>query len=242
MADPSSRSIWYKLNYYLWPYTASNKISLSIYTNKKIWLCYRIFSSVLALILLGFCILETPTWDYLFFFGSWNNILTLLFFLLASLNYIYKGLWKFTHILYEITWCFNWTSLIVYWAIIYPSQSSEENFYISIAAHGGLLFLLILDALNNHIRFFSRHLYLIIVLSCVYFMMQIIYTLERRQLYRVLSYNDVKTYFILIGGLFLIWISFLIGLIFDKIKFRHARNHSLETYDELTESNSALKF
>ncbi|CAG9334294.1 unnamed protein product [Blepharisma stoltei] len=245
MVDQITKSLFYRLDYYFWPYIATNKLSMTIFIGRKWWAVYRSICTIICLILFGFSIILSSSFKFLLQFGSWSMILTLLFFFLLLINYHYKKLWKLTHILYEMTWCFNWTSVIIHWGIIFWMQPEGSNLYITVGLHGGLLILLILESLNNQIWFYARHLYIICILSLLYFIMIMTYSLAVEKIYDSFSFKDAKTYLILLTSLIIIILSFISGSILDKFKSRHAAIEVIPengyTYDELQDTTKSFK-
>ncbi|CAG9314165.1 unnamed protein product [Blepharisma stoltei] len=212
------RSLVQRLDLYFWPYTANNYIKYTIYFTPKCWLFFRFLGAAFCIMTFALSIVETPTFDFLVILADWGCVITSLYFSMTLYNYKYSNCWKITHFLYELSWCIDWTVVLLFWGIIYPTQTWGQSIQVTVLANGGVFIFILIDSINNQIWFFRKHVYLIVIIGFLYTLLHLIYTLAVRKVYDIVNYKNAYTYLIILGTYLMLIIIFILGAFLDKFK------------------------
>lgn len=233
------RSCLQQFDHYFWPFNATNHLSDAIFTPKLL------FTAIRLTVFIGLVYTAVYTWRdqhvrSLAYTEVWGLALAVVLYFLLVLNYCFECLWKFTHFLFELTWCVELAFTVVFWAFLYP-QGEGGGLILDILLHGGVMAALLLDYLNNQIYFYRRHCRLILVISLIYVLINVPIALVVFTAYRHLGYSDAWTALGLVMELLFVLLSFLLGGLMDRYKYHWLRkplDDPLGNFDDSTLYNS----
>jgi len=217
-----SKSCLTRFDHYYWPYTTKDYIGDSIFIQKGLFFIYRVLSFTYCIAVLVIYFETKFSVKRLLDLGSFNQILTSLYFLMCLVNYGRNSCWKFTHFLFELIWCLNMNTVVLFWAAIFPTESWDYPLYLTILIHAGTPAVLVFEALNNNIAFLRRHLQLVCLCTLGYLVLNAVYSLSAEPVYNLWNYKDVYTYLYILAMFGIIFFAFYLGhlLLRFKLKFK----------------------
>lgn len=212
------RSCFQRLDHYFWPFSATNRLSDAVFTHWFLLFLYRVVALAAVVYVLYYTWLAQRTRSFAYT-EVWGALLTCGLYILLLLNYCCKCLWKYTHFLYELTWCVELGFTAVFWAFLYP-QGEREGLVLDVVMHGGVLGVVVLDYFNNAIYFYRRHLRAILLIALIYIIVNVPIALTVFSAHRHLNYQDAWTALGIVMEFVFMVLAFLVGALLDKYKYR----------------------
>lgn len=200
---------------------------------------YRVFALLGALALLGLSLAQQHG-EALLYFSQWIVILTVGTYSSLVLNYCTKAYWRYAHFLYELAWSSAFTDMVLYWSFIYPGTSTLDLVTLGYE-HIGVCLLLVVDAANNQVEFYRRHLFLVLLFMLVYVSFALCYALADQPLYKGMSFSNGLMYAYIAVGFTSTILSFIVGSYIYKFKRRYVaeklEDHDFTAMEDLAEDS-----
>lgn len=230
-----------RIEHYLWPYSANDKLCEPLWSSKFLLFLYRLGGMFLSgYTLINSIILASRGGDVLvIYFEFWLNLYALVTYSLFVLNYFWNRFWRYGHFFYELGWTWSWVILIYYWCVLYVNDDHMfGDDYMDTFIHTAIPLLFILDCTNNKIIFFRRHIRIIFAISILILIMNCIYSYFEDSVYLIFNFKDPMT-ILWIAIFFLVQlISFVFAVILDAAKTRFASEKMDDLFDDDSRSSS----
>lgn len=157
---------------------------------------------------------------------NWGVHLNFIYFWLVILN---KN-WQLAHAIYQINFALQFTITLIYWGAIYPSTKHPPNsffmYWQRISEHGMMLLFMYVEFFMNSIRFYKRHLILLLLAMALYFQVNFCVTIKFGPVYDIIDFKSVTSAIYSFASVGLSLTHFLIGLLLDrKLKPTGAATH-----------------
>ena len=145
--------------------------------------------------------------------------------------------WKFTHLLFEIASVLEFTIFIFFWLIIFPLtyHYSFNNFhalFINISLHLFTPMCIFTEAGFNFIKYYQRHLWIILIIEFLYGVNNCAWTLEKQQIYPLVTWKNLVSYLVIAFGFGLTVMGFFFGIKLHKLKEKYAVVEVDKPYNE----------
>lgn len=189
--------------------------------------------------------------------GMWGFWISLLFYFTVLLEQTRKivghaptlksknCLAMFSHLMYEVAFSMQLVIVLWFWGVYYGTEFSRTKYtgsqlVFNIIIHGGLFLILWIDNLFNLVRFHTNHLWLVLGVLTLYLFQNLVVTLTVSPFYLALSWNDFKSFLIILCFYLLCYIHFMIGQWYFslKMKWRTSARTKLRLLSEVNEDTS----
>eukprot|EP01016_Furgasonia_blochmanni_P049072 TRINITY_DN7404_c0_g2_i2.p1 TRINITY_DN7404_c0_g2~~TRINITY_DN7404_c0_g2_i2.p1 ORF type:complete len:258 (+),score=26.50 TRINITY_DN7404_c0_g2_i2:63-776(+) len=202
---------------------------------------YRLFCACFHIFLLIWNMIQASLWYKPFtFLTGWGYITCGLFFIFAVIEYLQTKriketfrnmdrstslafVSKTTIILFQIAYSLQLPIMLMFWGYIYPRTKVSADFKFSVFTvftHGLVCALIYIDFFFNKIRFYLRHLGLLVGFLVLYGVSNYLTMLARGvPAYSALTWNSMRSVYIVVATLSIAVLHFLFGwFIFAKCK------------------------
>lgn len=230
-----------RIEHYLWPYSARDKLCEPLWSSKFLFFIYRLA----ALGLSGFTLINSIFLSiesgelFVLYFESWLTLYAFVTYFIFVLNYFWDRLWRYGHFFYELGWTWGWVMMLYYWCVLYVNGDTlfTQN-YMEILVHTGIPLLFILDCTNNKIIFFRRHIRIIFAITILILFLNFIYAYLVEPVYTLFDFTNPMT-ILWISIFFVLQIlSFVFAVILDAAKTRYASEQMEDLFDDDSRSSS----
>ena len=130
---------------------------------------------------------------------DWGVTLTLVYFLLALLQYFVSGLEKAVIAFFLVIWGINWVITLIFWLYLFPGSPSSDHLGGDIPFHSIPLIASIIEYLLNKIPFIRKYYVLSIAAFLLYASFVLIpYTLTQKIVYTGVTFTNAISYILLV--------------------------------------------
>jgi len=221
---------------YLWgPQTPEYTHTEAYLLTSKTLTFFRLFSLFASVAIYFWCMgLHLPTIQFLTIWGV--TLVPIYFICVCACYLIYKengskaqsetsyALWKLTIILCEVAFSLQVLIPPYYWYFLHPEGLGPKQgaeFWNTFCSHFVVAALIWVEVLLNKIRFYPKHIVIILSVGVIYAMVNCAYTkIQGAPVYFNLTWDSITSVYLIMGSFFVVCLGFLGGCRFSKVKFK----------------------